>query len=127
MTAYEQRQPSQFSVKVVALVPFAFCLQSAWVSRCSSLLHSPCECTLLHLLQGIDTASAEPQLVYVCAGMEVPPDATPDTAAVEAAAAPGIAAAPDESLAGSSPADPDPAVDRVWTLASRPAATNKIW
>jgi hypothetical protein len=92
--------------------------------------HDPASYVILHLcwaLQGIDTAGAEPQLVYVCAGMEVPAHAPPHSDALDVAAAPGYAAAPGESLSGSGPADPDPAVDRVWGLASRPAATKKIW
>lgn len=84
-------------------------------------------------LQGIDTLSAEPQLVYACAGMAVPESIKPVTAKAtrstrKRAATPGQAAAPGETLNGvNSPTDADPATANVWTLSSRPEAPYKIW
>jgi hypothetical protein len=102
---------------------------------CCFTPHPCAPCLPVLCLQGIDTASAEPQLIYACAGMAVPETVKPTQSSKakrsarnkRAAAAPGQAAAPGETLNGVNPTDADPAIGNVWTLSSRPEATKKIW
>jgi hypothetical protein len=59
--------------------------------------------------------------------MTVPADNVPEVTVQGSQRRAAVDAAPGESLNGVNPTDADPAVDRVWSLSSRPEATKKIW